>query len=83
MRQGMILLSYCRHHNKIDMLGKHRRNILVMLGKHRRNILVRGAVLKKNWLSPQECYNMDCSVGSYFFIIWKTRCATGYPQPKE
>lgn len=67
----MILLSYCRHHNKIDMLGKHRRNILV-----------RGAVLKKNWLSPQECYNMDCSVGSYFFIIWKTRCATGYAQPK-
>jgi len=58
MREGMILLSYCRRHKKIDMLGKQRRNISG-----------RGAVVKKNWLSPQECYNINCSVGSYFFII--------------
>lgn len=67
----MILLSYCRHPNKIDMLGKQRRNILVSV------------VVKKNWLSPQECYNMDCSVGSFLFVIWKTLCATEYAQPKE
>jgi hypothetical protein len=38
MLQGMVLLSYCRHHKKIDMLGKKRGNILLSC-----------ATAKKNW----------------------------------